>query len=100
MEVILGDPNRLKLLAKDFVEHYENRVEEGASVKGKVMFVSSSREIAYNLYKEIIALRPEWAEVRECDEGAELTEAEKRELKPIEKIKMVMTRDKDDPKVL
>jgi type I restriction enzyme R subunit len=100
MEVILGDPQRLKLLAKDFVEHYETRVNEGASVKGKVMFVSSSRPIAYDLYKEIIALRPEWAEVRESDGATQLTETEKRELKPIEKIKMVMTRDKDDVKAL
>lgn len=100
MEVILGDPKRLKLLAKDFVEHYEIRVDEGASVKGKVMFVSASRAIAYDLYKQIIALRPDWAEARECEEGAQLSEAEKRELKPIEKIKMVMTRNKDDAKAL
>ena len=100
MEVILGDAKRLKLLAKDFVEHYEKRIDEGASVKGKVMFVSSSRPIAYNVYKEIIELRPEWAEIKSCDEGIELTEDEKKELKPIEKIKMVMTRHKDDPKAL
>lgn len=100
MEVILGDPKRLKLLAKDFVEHYETRVNEGASVKGKVMFVSASRAIAYDLYKQIIDLRPAWAEARECEEGAQLSEAEKRELKPIEKIKMVMTRNKDDVKAL
>ncbi|MFN8387662.1 MAG: DUF3387 domain-containing protein [Anaerolineales bacterium] len=100
MEIILGDPKRLILLAKDFVEHYEMRVNEGASVKGKVMFVSSSRSIAYALYQEIIALRPEWAEMRESDGATELTDAEKRELKPIEKIKMVMTRDKDDEKTL
>ena len=100
MEVILGDPKRLKLLAKDFVEHYETRVNEGASVKGKVMFVSASRAIAYDLYKQIIDLRPDWAEAREYEEGAQLSEAEKRELKPIEKIKMVMTRNKDDAKAL
>lgn len=100
MEVILGDPKRLKLVANDFVEHYEKRVEEKASVLGKVMFVSSSRQIAYNLYKEIIALRPEWAEIRECDKEAELTEKERKEIKPMEKIKMVMTRDKDDEKEL
>lgn len=100
MEIILGDPKRLKLLAEDFIEHYEKRIEEGASVKGKVMFVSSSRVIAYNLYKEIIAIRPEWAVIKECEEGEELTESEKRELKPIEKIKMVMTRGKDDEEKL
>jgi type I restriction enzyme, R subunit len=100
MDIILGDPKRLKLVAEDFVEHYETRVTEGASVKGKVMFVSSSRPIAYELYKEIIALRPEWAESKPCEDGAELTDNEKKELKPIEKIKMVMTRHKDDPKDL
>jgi type I restriction enzyme R subunit len=100
MEVILGDPKRLKLLASDFVEHYETRINEGASVIGKVMFVSSSRPIAYDFYKEVIALRPDWAEVKVCDEGVDLTEQEKQEIKPIEKIKMVMTRHKDDPEEL
>ena len=100
LDVILGDPDRLKAVAKDFVEHYETRVSEGATIKGKAMFVASSRPIAYNLYKEIIALRPQWAELRECDEGVELTERERQEIKPIAKIKMVMTRDKDDPKEL
>ncbi len=100
MEVILGDPKRLKLLATDFVEHYEKRIEEGASVKGKVMFVCSSRPIAYNFYKEVISLRPEWAEIKACEDGAKLTLEEKREIKSIEKIKMVMTRNKDDEKVL
>ena len=100
MEVILGDPDRLKLVAIDFIDHYEKRIEEGAGVIGKVMFVSSSRKIAYDLYKEIIALRPQWAEVRACDEKTELSTEEKKELKPIEKIKMVMTRHKDDTKEL
>jgi type I restriction enzyme R subunit len=100
MDVILGDPKRLKLVAQDFVEHYEKRIEECATVKGKVMFVASSRTIAYDLYKQIIALRPQWAEIRECDEGVKLTEKEIKEIKPIEKIKLVMTRDKDDEEKL
>lgn len=100
MDAILGNPDRLKLIAKDFVEHYEKRVSEGASIMGKAMFVASNREIAYNLYKEIISLRPEWAEVKECDDGVELSEKERKSIKPIEKIKMVMTRDKDDDKEL
>lgn len=100
MEVILGDPKRLKLVAEDFVEHYDKRIEEGATVKGKAMLVASSRPIAYDLYKQIIALRPQWTEIRECDEGVELTEKERQEIKPIEKIKMIMTRGKDDAKEL
>jgi len=100
MSVILGDPDRLKALAKDFVEHYEKRVQEGATLKGKAIFVSSSRDIAYNLFKEIVALRPEWNEKRVCDDNAELREREKKEILPLEKIKMVMTRNKDDKKEL
>ena len=38
--------------------------------------------------------------LRECDEGVELTEADKKKLKPIAKIMMVMTRGKDDSKEL
>ena len=75
MDRIIGDPNRLAAVAKDFVEHYEKRIEEGSTVCGKAMFVCSNRQIAYDLYKQIITLRPEWEAGR---------------------IKMVMTRSKDD----
>ena len=79
MNVIIGDPKRLAAVAKDFVEHYEKRIEEGSTVCGKAMFVCTSRPIAYDLYKQIIALRPKWEENR---------------------IKMVMTRSKDDEQKL
>jgi type I restriction enzyme R subunit len=98
MYAIIGDPDRLKAVAEDFVNHYEKRVSEGSTVKGKAMFVCSTREIAYELYKNIIALKPEWNEIRAAEEGAELTDKDKRELKPIERIKMIMTRGQDDPK--
>ncbi len=100
MTSILGDPDRLKALAADFVDHYEARIEEGATVAEKAMFVSSSRTIAYDLYKEVIALRPDWAEVKVCADGEELTEQEKKQIMPMERIKMVMTRGKDDDSVL
>ena len=32
-------------------------------------------------------MRPEWAEKKVCPDGVQLTEKEKKELKPIEKIK-------------
>lgn len=96
MRAILGDPQRIDALASDFVTHYENRVEEGSTVAGKAMFVSSSRRIAYEFYKAVIALKPEWAEVKVCADGEDLSEAEKKEIKPMERIKMVMTRGKDD----
>lgn len=98
MNAIIGDPDRLKAVAADFVTHYEKRVSEGATVKGKAMFVCSSRPIAYALYQEIIALRPDWAETKAFEEGAQLTDKERKEIKPMERIKLVMTRGKDDPK--
>ena len=85
MNKILGDPQRLAVVAKDFVEHYEKRIEEGSTVCGKAMFVCSNRNIAYDLYKQIITLRPEWAEKIGDSEHT-----------PVERIKLVMTRDKDD----
>jgi type I restriction enzyme R subunit len=100
MGAILGDPQRIATLAADFVAHYERRIEEGSTVAGKAIFVSSSREIAYAFYKEVIALRPEWAEVRVCAEGVELTDQQKKEILPMERIKMVMTRGQDDEKAL
>ncbi len=100
MGAILGDPQRIEALAADFVEHYEKRIAEGSTVAGKALFVSSSRPIAYAFYKEVIKLRPEWAEVRVAAEGVELSEKQKKEILPMERIKMVMTRGKDDEKKL
>lgn len=100
MNAILGDPDRLKELASDFIKHYENRIAEGATVKGKAMFVSSSREIAYEFFKNVIELRPEWNEIKIAEDGATLSDKEKKEIKPMERIKMIMTRGKDDPKEL
>jgi type I restriction enzyme R subunit len=98
MTSILGDPDRIHALAKDFVIHYESRVDEGATIKGKAIFVSSAREIAYSFYKELKELRPEWFEILECEAGVTLTEQERKKIKPMERVKMVMTRGKDDPK--
>lgn len=101
MNAILGDPKRLKALADDFVTHYENRISEGATVKGKAMFVCSSREIAYEFYKNVIALRPEWDKISLADtpaQEAELSNKDRRELKPMERIKLIVTRGQDDPK--
>ena len=100
LDAIIGDPDRLKAVAKDFVLHYEKRVEEGSTVAGKAMFVCANRLIAYAFYLNLMELRPEWKEKRKAPEGVELTEKEEKELKPIEKVRLVMTRNKDDEKEL
>jgi type I restriction enzyme, R subunit len=98
MNAILGDPKRLKTMAEDFVNHYESRVNEGSTVNGKAMFVCSSREIAYEFYKNILLLRPEWNAVTLTDEAKLLSAEEQQKIKPLEKVKMIMTRGKDDDK--
>lgn len=96
MDNILNDPDLLAKIAQDMVEHYEKRIEEGSTVLGKAMIVCSSRSIAWNLYQAIIRLRPEWAESKECIEGETLSEKERKEIKPMPRIAMVITRDKDN----
>ena len=100
LDAIIGDPDRLKAVAKDFVSHYEKRVEEDSTVAGKAMFVCANRLIAYAFYLNLMELRPEWKEKRKAPEGVELTEKEEKELKSIEKVRLVMTRNKDDEKEL
>lgn len=100
IDAIIGDPDRLRVVAEDFVKHYETRVAEGATVAGKAMFVCSNRKIAYDFYRIVVGLRPEWAEKKICPDGVELSDKEKKELKPIEKIKLIMTRNKDDEPAL
>ncbi len=57
LEAIIGNPKRIKNLARDIVTHYEEREKV---FEGKAMIVAMSRRIAADLYKEIIALRPQW----------------------------------------
>jgi type I restriction enzyme R subunit len=58
LEAVVGSENRIKLVARDLVEHFENRL---ATMDGKAMVVCMSRRICVELYREIAALRPGWA---------------------------------------
>jgi type I restriction enzyme R subunit len=57
LEAIVGNKERIKILAKDIVTHFEKRQ---TVFDGKAMIVAMSRRIAADIYREIIALRPEW----------------------------------------
>ncbi|MCB8520891.1 type I restriction endonuclease subunit R [Enterococcus faecium] len=78
LEAVAGAQSRLETLAKDFVEHFEER--QKASF-GKSMIVTMSRRIAIDLYKEIVKLRPNWHS-NDDDKG---------------RIKIVMTGSSSDP---
>lgn len=96
MSVILGDPDRLKMMAADIVEHYENLVNEKPKIVQKAMIVCSSREIAFRLLKEITKLRPEWTEARKADDESLLDKSELDKLVSLPKINLVATRGAND----
>ena len=56
-ESIVGHPDRLALIAKDIVTHFEDRAKV---FTGKALVVAMSRTLAVKLYNSIIAERPEW----------------------------------------
>lgn len=57
LETVIGSKQRLEMLAKDIISHYEQRQD---ILNGKAMIVCMSRKIAINLYKEILTIRPNW----------------------------------------
>lgn len=56
-EAIVGNGERLRLIAEDIVNHFEDRL---SVLEGKGMIVTMSRAIAADLYDKIIAIRPDW----------------------------------------
>ncbi|MGM3183540.1 type I restriction endonuclease subunit R [Dickeya oryzae] len=96
MNAILGDPDRLQELAKDFIKHYDKRVAEGSTIKGKAMFVCASREIAYDFHQCLKEQRPGWFVAQQAIDGVTLTATDKDELMALPLVNLVMTRGKDD----
>src|SRR5690554_4131893 len=66
LEALVGSEQRVKNIAKDIVSHFEARQEV---FEGKAMIVAMSRRIAVELYKEIVAIKPEWHS-DDLDKGA------------------------------
>ncbi len=78
LEAIVGAEQRLKLVARDIVAHFEQRLE---ALEGKAMVVCMSRRICIELYRELARLRPDWHHA-EDDQGC---------------LKVVMTGSAADP---
>jgi len=78
LESIVGAEKRVTLIARDLVTHFDQRQE---AMDGKAMVVCMSRRICVELYKAIVALRPEW-HLEDDKQGA---------------IKIVMTGNATDP---
>jgi len=78
LEAIVGAEKRIGLIAEDLVRHFEQRLD---AMDGKAMAVCMSRRICVDLYKAIVAIRPDWHHVQD-DKGS---------------IKVVMTGSVTDP---
>lgn len=100
VRTIVGNPKRIKNIALHFVALYEKRVEEGATICGKAMFVCYDREIAYKFYNELKLLRPDWFVKKNRDDTYQTSVEDDCKLLPLEKVILVATRDTNDPKDL
>ena len=78
LEAIVGSEKRVKQIAKDIVNHFEERLKV---LEGKAMIVCMSRRIAIDLHREIVKLRPDWYH-KDDDKGT---------------IKVIMTGSATDP---
>ena len=81
LEKLVGTEPRIRQVAADLVEHFEERTR---SMDGKGMIVGMSRNICVNLYNAIVELRPDWHDP-DHDKGA---------------IKIVMTGSASDRELL
>lgn len=57
LEAIVGSKKRIKQIAKDIVDHFEERLK---ILDGKAMVVCMSRRICIDLHNEIVKLWPQW----------------------------------------
>ena len=57
LEAVVGAEQRVALIARDIVEHFESRTD---ALDGKAMVVCMSRRICIDLYRELVRLRPTW----------------------------------------
>ena len=61
---VVGTGKRLRLIARNLVEHFESRV---VGMYGKAMIVCTSRRTCVAPHSEIVKLRPDW---RSDDDGS------------------------------
>jgi len=57
LEAVVGTEKRIRLIAQDIVNHFEERL---SAMDGKAMIVCMSRRICVDLYNAIVAIRPQW----------------------------------------
>lgn len=97
LEVIIGDPERLRRIAVDVVSHFEQTCADQPELIQKAMVVCSNRQIAYDLYCKFKDIRPQWFEKKKCEDESKLSKEELEKLKEVPFINIVATRGSNDP---
>ncbi len=82
MRRVLGHPERLKRLAKDITTHYDALCAEKPTIVQKAMIVCADRTLAFSLYKEILAIRPEWELSKRAENESALSQEQLDKLIP------------------
>lgn len=99
MQVIIGDEDVLKRVAKDIIADYKKRTDNTDRLQ-KAMITCIDRPTAYKLYKVMKDLQPDWFEKKKALNELTLTADEKEKLHDIAFVNMVMTSDPNDEKDL
>jgi type I restriction enzyme R subunit len=60
LEALVGAEQRVDLIARDLVTHFERRLE---AMAGKAMIVCMGRRICVDLYNATVRIRPDWQHV-------------------------------------
>ncbi len=95
MRVILANEERLERMAKDIVAHYEQLRDLDPDLVQKAMVVSSDRHIAFNLYRKILAIRPEWGEKKKALDESRYSKEQLDEMESVQMLNVICTRDKN-----
>lgn len=100
MQVIIGDEDVLRRVARDIIQDYQTRTSNTDRLQ-KAMITCIDRPTAYKLYKIMRDLKSEWFEKKKALNELTLTADEKERLSDVAFVNMVMTRDdKNDEKEL
>lgn len=96
---ILGHPDRINKIAFDIVEHYTKLCNEKPNIVQKAMIVCANRSLAFELYKQMKEIRPEWFIPKKTEHDS-LDDIELEKLKELSKVNLVATQMQNDPREL
>lgn len=99
MTQILGHPDRISKLANDIVIHYERLCYERPEIIQKAMIVCANRKLAFQVYKKLSEIRPEWF-IPQKSNRADLSKVELDKLKELPKVNLVATQGDNDSQEL